>query len=99
MGPNLIKLFEIIQSSFDEMTSSNMQNKFMQDIKKILLISSSNLETVKNIEFKIYDKQNQFGEEKEDKVFSKLNKDIETNNRVDRNMILNKFFLLFKSDK
>jgi hypothetical protein len=57
------------------------------------------LETVKNIEFKIYDKQNQFGEEKEDIVFSKLNKDIETNNRVDRNMILNKFFLLFKSDK
>ena len=52
------------------MSSTNMQNKFMQDIKKILLISSSNLETVKNIDFKIYDRQNQFGEEKEDEVFN-----------------------------
>lgn len=99
MGPDLIKLFEIIQSSYDEMTSTNMQTKFMQDIKKILLISSSNLETIKSINFKIYDGQNQFGEEKEDKVFLQLNKDIETNNRVDRNMILNKIFLLFKSDQ
>ena len=58
MGPDLIKLYEIIQSCHDDMSSTGMRAKFMQDIKKILLVSASNLETVKNIDFRIYDKEN-----------------------------------------
>lgn len=93
---DLLTLFEVIQGMLDENAkdpniekSLSMKHKILKDCEKILMLATSNLETIYMVPFSIHS---------EDSTIAKINESFKDEDRINARLVVDLYLELFEDE-